>query len=134
MASGASSATRGRRETTPHPPQPLVGQPISHTSGERDLGMRFSPLSPEGRRGALKGLSMNEQPVIQAENLCIEYRLGKRWLNALRDISLTIYPREIHGLVGESGSGKTTLALALMRYFSGNARIVSGKILFDGED
>jgi peptide/nickel transport system ATP-binding protein len=77
---------------------------------------------------------MNEQPVIQAENLCIEYRLGKQWLNALRDISLTIHPREIHGLVGESGSGKTTLALALMRYFSGNARIVSGRVFFDGED
>jgi len=77
---------------------------------------------------------MNDQPVIQAENLCIDYRLGKRWLNALRDISLSIHPLEIHGLVGESGSGKTTLALALMRYLSGNARISSGRIMFDGED
>jgi peptide/nickel transport system ATP-binding protein len=77
---------------------------------------------------------MSEIPVIQASNLCIDYRLGKQWINAIRDVSITIYPSETHGLVGESGSGKSTLALALIRYLSKNARIISGEILLDGEN
>jgi peptide/nickel transport system ATP-binding protein len=73
-------------------------------------------------------------PIIQVENLAIDYKLGKGWLNAILDISLSIYPREIHGLVGESGSGKSTLALAMMRYLAPNARISSGRVLLDGDD
>ncbi len=72
--------------------------------------------------------------VIQANNLNVEYRLNKVWVNAINEVSLTINPLEIHGLVGESGSGKTTLALSLMRYMAGNARIASGEILLDGDD
>ena len=63
------------------------------------------------------------EPVIRAENLNIEYRLDQRWLNVIKDVSLTIDPLEIHGLVGESGSGKSTLALALMNYLAPNACI-----------
>jgi oligopeptide/dipeptide ABC transporter ATP-binding protein len=77
---------------------------------------------------------MNDQPVIQAENVNIEYQLGKQWLNVICDVSLTINPLEIHGLVGESGSGKSTLGLALMRYLADNARFASGQIHFGGDD
>jgi peptide/nickel transport system ATP-binding protein len=77
---------------------------------------------------------VNGHPVIRAEQLCIDYRLGKKWLNAIQDVSLSIDPLSIHGLVGESGSGKTTLALALMRFVAANARIASGQILLDGDD
>lgn len=77
---------------------------------------------------------MNTQPIIEAQNLFIEYKLGERWVNALHDINFAIYPDEIHGLVGESGSGKSTLAMALMRYMAGNARISAGKIIFNGVD
>jgi peptide/nickel transport system ATP-binding protein len=73
-----------------------------------------------------------ETPVIEARNLSIDYQLGGKWVNALRDISLTINPLETHGLVGESGSGKSTLAMAIMRYMAKNARITQGDILLDG--
>ncbi len=76
----------------------------------------------------------NDNPVIQAENLSIDYKLKSGWLNAVRDVSLTIRPLEIHGLVGESGSGKSTLAMALMRFMAANARISEGNIVFDGRD
>src|SRR5690606_25801124 len=73
-------------------------------------------------------------PIIHAQNLSIDYKLERGWVNALYDVSLDIKPLEIHGLVGESGSGKSTLALALMRYLAANARIASGQILLDGVD
>ncbi len=72
--------------------------------------------------------------VIEAQQINIDYRLNKRWLTAIDDVSLSIQPREIHGLVGESGSGKSTLALALMNYLAANARISAGHVLLDGED
>jgi peptide/nickel transport system ATP-binding protein len=74
------------------------------------------------------------QPVIAANQLSIEYRINRQWLNVIRDVSLQIDPLQIHGLVGESGSGKSTLGLALMGYLASNARIVGGEVLFNGQD
>jgi len=55
-------------------------------------------------------------------------------LLAVRDLSLTISPREVLGLVGESGSGKSVTSLAVMRLLPVQAK-VSGEILFgDGEN
>ncbi len=76
---------------------------------------------------------MADSKVIEAQHLCIDYRLGNQWINVIRDVSLQIDAFEIHGLVGESGSGKSTLALALMRYMAKNARVTSGDILLDGK-
>jgi peptide/nickel transport system ATP-binding protein len=73
-------------------------------------------------------------PVIEARHVCIDYKLGGAWVNAIYDVSLCVDPLEIHGLVGESGSGKSTLALALMNYLADNARICSGQVLLDGDD
>jgi oligopeptide/dipeptide ABC transporter ATP-binding protein len=50
-------------------------------------------------------------------------------LAAVRDLSLTIAPREVLGLVGESGSGKSVTSLALMRLLPPQAR-VAGELLF----
>ncbi|MBW4436972.1 MAG: ABC transporter ATP-binding protein [Pleurocapsa minor GSE-CHR-MK-17-07R] len=77
---------------------------------------------------------MSGKPVIQVRDLTLEYKLKSGWTPAIRDISLTVYEGQIHGLVGESGSGKSTLALGLMRYMAANARITAGTILFDGQD
>ncbi|NWG18445.1 MAG: ABC transporter ATP-binding protein, partial [Chloroflexi bacterium] len=77
---------------------------------------------------------MTQTPVIAANHLCIDYKLDKRWVNAINGVSFAINPYETHGLVGESGSGKSTLALALMRYMAANARIESGEVLFYGEN
>ena len=72
--------------------------------------------------------------VLSAENLIVDYKIGRVWRNVLNDVTLSIAAGEIHGLVGESGSGKTTLGLTLMRYLDANARIASGQVWLDGDD
>lgn len=75
-----------------------------------------------------------QQPVIEAKGISIDYRIGRNWLNVISDVDLSILPVQIHGLVGESGSGKSTLALGMMRFMADNARISSGELRFEGED
>ncbi len=80
-------------------------------------------------------MAARHSPLLDVENLTISYRVGKRWIPAVRDFRLQLEPGHICGLVGESGSGKSTVALALMRYLSGNGRVDAGsKLNFAGED
>ncbi len=72
--------------------------------------------------------------VIDVKNISIDYRIGRSWFSAVRDVDLRINPFQIHGLVGESGSGKSTLGLAMMRFVANNARISAGSIEFEGRD
>lgn len=73
-------------------------------------------------------------PVISVEDLSIEYRIGREWLSAVRNVDFSINPLQIHGLVGESGSGKSTVALAMIHYLARNERISQGRILFGDQD
>lgn len=72
--------------------------------------------------------------VLSAQNLSIEYRIGKRWLNVIHDVSLDLKSKQTHGLVGESASGKSTLALAIMCYLAENGRISKGNIFLEQLD
>lgn len=51
-------------------------------------------------------------------------------VQAVDDVTLTIYRGETLGLVGESGSGKTTLGRSILSLES----LTSGKIFFEGQD
>ncbi|MGW5319469.1 dipeptide ABC transporter ATP-binding protein [Nocardia thailandica] len=55
-------------------------------------------------------------PVLRIEDLSVVYpaRGGNPPFPALREVSLTLAPREVLGLVGESGSGKSTLGRAAL--------------------
>ncbi|NPA23315.1 MAG: ABC transporter ATP-binding protein [Crenarchaeota archaeon] len=72
--------------------------------------------------------------ILEIIDLEIMYRVGRKSVIAVRDVSLAIEKREIRAVVGESGSGKSTLASAVLRVLPGNARIVRGSIMFDGVD
>ncbi len=73
-------------------------------------------------------------PILQIENLTVSYRQGRGWLDAVRDVDLSIDAGQIYGLVGESGSGKSTLALAIMHFLSENGLIRQGSIRLNGRD
>ncbi len=55
-------------------------------------------------------------------------------VRAVDGVSLDLARGEAIAIVGESGCGKSVTALSVMRLISDNGRIVSGSIIFDGED
>jgi len=75
-------------------------------------------------------------PLLQVKNLSTHFvsARGTRVVRAVNEVSMTLGAGETLGIVGESGSGKTTFALTLLRLLPPAARIVSGEILFEGED
>ena len=82
------------------------------------------------------GLPVTTAPLLELQNLSTHYvsAQGTRVVRAVDDVSLRIHAGETLGIVGESGSGKSTLALTILRILPPAARIVSGKMLFEGED
>lgn len=60
-------------------------------------------------------------------NLSYRYPSGTE---ALKNVSMTLPPRQISSVLGESGSGKTTLLMCLGRFLQPS----SGKILQNGKD
>jgi len=79
---------------------------------------------------------MAGEPLLRLENLSTHYvsARGSRVVRAVDEVSLSLNAGETLGVVGESGSGKSTLALTMLRVLPPAARIVSGRILFEGED
>ncbi|MFT4306180.1 MAG: ATP-binding cassette domain-containing protein [Microbacterium sp.] len=69
-------------------------------------------------------------PLLQVDDLVVEYGRGRRAFRALKGVSLEIGPGECLGLVGESGSGKSTLGKAVL----GLAPVTAGAVRFDGRD
>lgn len=69
--------------------------------------------------------SSKNSPAIEARSIV------KRFGGALAvdNVSLTVYPGEIHAVVGENGAGKSTL----MRVLAGIIEQDSGEVLVDGE-
>lgn len=78
-------------------------------------------LDQYDQRGALR---------IDARNLTREVRRDGKSRTILKDVSLSIAPREFVALVGGSGTGKSTLMNAL----SGYAQASSGHVLVNGDD
>jgi len=64
-------------------------------------------------------------PFLLAEDIAKAYG----GVQALKSVSLELYPGEVHGLVGANGAGKSTL----IRVLAGLAQPDRGRILYDGQ-
>jgi peptide/nickel transport system ATP-binding protein len=71
---------------------------------------------------------MNATPMIEVDNLEVEFLAGKHRVRALNGVSFSIAAGESFGLVGESGSGKTTV----LRVLAGLNESWGGGIRIDG--
>ena len=77
---------------------------------------------------------MTREPLIQIQNLNVEYRTVRGAVRAVENVSFDLYPNEVFGLAGESGCGKTTVANAIVRLLKPPAYITGGGIHFQGRN
>ncbi len=78
---------------------------------------------------------MGENTLLSVEDLVVKYFLRTSTCEAVNGVSFTIDKGERVGLVGETGAGKTTTALSILDLVPNPpGRIVSGKIILNGED
>jgi oligopeptide/dipeptide ABC transporter ATP-binding protein len=77
---------------------------------------------------------MTERPLLELDDLHTHFSTYRGTLRAVDGVSLSVKRGETLALVGESGCGKSVTALSVMRLIRRPGRIVSGRIVFDGQD
>lgn len=75
-----------------------------------------------------------ESDLLSVSDLSTYFFTIKGTVHAVDGVSLYIEKGETLGLAGESGCGKSTTAYSILKIVSEPGRIVSGSILFKGED
>ncbi len=74
-------------------------------------------------------------PLLEVEDLHVEFRTGSGVVNAVNGISYTLAAGETLAILGESGSGKSVSAQAIMGILDmPPAVITGGQIFFEGRD
>jgi len=78
---------------------------------------------------------MIEQPVVEIKGISKHFGEGPTRVDALRDITLDVYPGTVIGLRGPSGSGKSTLLNVIGCILEPNsgAMSLSGELVYDGK-
>lgn len=72
--------------------------------------------------------------MLSIEGLSIDYQVGRGRLSILQNVNLEFPQGKVTALIGESGSGKTTLTGSILGLLASNARVLSGRIMWDGKD
>jgi len=73
-------------------------------------------------------------PLLEIEDLHIDFSVDKRAVHAVRGLNMTIYPGQTVAIVGESGSGKSTTAHAIIDLVPGTGTVSKGSITYEGTD
>lgn len=69
-------------------------------------------------------------PLLEVRQLTKSFPVGSQVLQAVNQLSFSIFPGEVLGIAGESGCGKSTLGKLLVRLLDAT----NGSVLFDGKD
>ncbi len=72
--------------------------------------------------------------ILEINNLTLAFKINKKDVNAVNDVSIYADKGEIVALVGESGCGKSLTALTAVNLRPANSKILTGGIKINGED
>jgi peptide/nickel transport system ATP-binding protein len=75
-----------------------------------------------------------QAPLLQVQDLRVEFDTDDGIVHAVDGISYSVKPATTLGIVGESGSGKTVTSLTTMGLTRSRSTRVSGTIMFEGRD
>jgi putative ABC transport system ATP-binding protein len=77
---------------------------------------------------------VREVPLVHVRNVSKHFGEGETRVDALRDVSLEVYPSQVVALLGPSGSGKTTLLNVIGCILEPSRGWVSldGEVVYDG--
>ena len=76
---------------------------------------------------------MSAAPVLEVDELRVEFPARRGALTAVDGVSFSIAPGEVLGVVGESGAGKSVTGLAILRLLEAPGRIAGGAVRLAGE-
>jgi oligopeptide/dipeptide ABC transporter ATP-binding protein len=79
-------------------------------------------------------MKSSRSPVLQVSGLKTYFFTRKGVVKAVDDVSFSLERGEILGLVGESGAGKSITGFSILGLIDEPGKIVSGEVLFEGED
>lgn len=77
---------------------------------------------------------MNKNVKLSVKDLAVHFETNAGMVQAVRGISFDLHEGETLAIVGESGSGKSVTSRSIIGILSGNARIQSGEIIYEGAD
>jgi len=106
---------------------PEIRTRLDPASGKPIFGLVTPPRAVAAANDPAAGA---HGPLLQVQDLRVQYRTSRGITPAVDGVSFEIAPGETVGLVGESGCGKSTLSRALVRLLPP----ASGRILLRGED
>ena len=72
-------------------------------------------------------------PVLEVQDLTVEFPTRRGTLRALDHVSFSIAPGEVLGVVGESGAGKSLTGAAIIGLLEPPGRIGGGRIMLGGD-
>jgi len=72
--------------------------------------------------------------LLEVEDLKMYYETLRGPVHAVENVSFKLEKGMALGLAGESGCGKTSIALSILRLLPSNGKIISGKVILDGEN
>lgn len=74
---------------------------------------------------------MHNEVLLEIKNLVTQFKTESEFVNAVNDVSFTLFKGQTIGIVGESGSGKSVTSLSVMQLIPNPpGKIKSGQILY----